>query len=77
MAIKKRTEHNLETWIMFIDLVKAFDRVSRKPLWKVLHKFGVAAKVIRLTETLHAKVNGEFTVSGVTHTGLHHCCQTR
>ena len=35
MAIKKRREHGLETWIMFLDLVKAFDRVPREPLWKV------------------------------------------
>ena len=68
MAIKKRKEHSLETWIMFLDLVKAFDRVPREPLWKVLHKFGVPAKVVRLIQALHAKVNVEFTVSGVTHT---------
>jgi len=68
MAIKKRREHGLETWIMFLDLVKAFDRVPREPLWKVLHKFGVPAKVVRLIEALHEKVKVEFTVSGLTHT---------
>ena len=47
---------------MFLDLVKAFDRVPREPLWKVLHKFGVPAKVVRLIQALHAKVNVEFTV---------------
>ena len=67
MAIKKRREHGLETWIMFLDLVKAFDRVPREPLWKVLRKFGVPDKVVRLIEALHEKVTFEFTVSGVTH----------
>ena len=53
---------------MFLHLVKAFDCVPRETLWKVLHKFGVPAKVFRLKQALHAKVNVEFTVSGVTHT---------
>ena len=51
----------------FLDLVKAFDRVPREPLWKVLRKFGVPDKVVRLIEALHVKVTFEFTVSGVTH----------
>ena len=29
LAIKKRREHSKETWILFLDLVKAFDRVPR------------------------------------------------
>ena len=29
MAMKKRKEHSQETWILFLDLVKAFDRVPR------------------------------------------------
>ena len=28
MAMKKRREHGLESWILFLDLVKAFDRDS-------------------------------------------------
>ena len=28
LLIKKRREHGLETWLEFIDLVKAFDRVG-------------------------------------------------
>ena len=30
LAMKKRREHGLESWIIFIDLVKAFDRIPRK-----------------------------------------------
>ena len=30
--IRKRREHGLETWVLFIDLVKAFDRVPREAL---------------------------------------------
>ena len=34
MALKKIKEHNLESWVLFIDFVKAFDRVPREILWK-------------------------------------------
>ena len=66
--MKKRREHGLESWILFIDLVKAFDRVPRELLWKVLLKFGVPHKLVRLLESLHAHVNITFTVNDVTNT---------
>ena len=31
-AIKKRSEHGIESWVLFLDLVKAFDRVPRELL---------------------------------------------
>ena len=34
MALKKRKEHNLESWVLSIDFVKEFDQVPREPLWK-------------------------------------------
>jgi len=57
MAIKKRREHGLEIWVLLLDLVKAFDRVSRTLLWAVMRKFGVPGKLVRLLEALHSTVN--------------------
>ena len=67
MAMKKRREHSQETWILFLDLVKAFDRVPRALLWELLGKFGVPAKLIRLLKALHQDVTVKFEVDGVTH----------
>ena len=68
MAIKKRREHNLETWILFLDLVKAFDRVPRELLWCVLSKFGVPKKMIDVLKLLHKNFKVTFDIETVTHT---------
>ena len=66
MAMKKRREHGQESWILFLDLVKAFDRVPRELLWLVLEKFGVPMKLILLLKSLHANVKVKFVVNDVT-----------
>ena len=38
MALKKIKEHNLESWVLFIDFVKALDRFPRKTLLKIKKK---------------------------------------
>ena len=68
MAIKKRREHGCETWIFFLDLVKAFDRVPREMLWGVLEKFGAPPKLIAMLKAMHAEVHVEFEVDGVSKT---------
>ena len=63
--IAKRREHGLETWILFIDLVKAFDRVPRELLWKVLLRYGVPPKIVALLVALHELVHVKFEIDGV------------
>ena len=56
LLVTKRREHNQETWILFLDLVKAFDKVPRELLRRVLTKFGVPDKMVSI---LKAVENGQ------------------
>ena len=67
MAMKKRREHSQETWILFLDLVKAFDRVPRELLWQLLGKFGVPQKLVSLLKALHNDLIVKFEFDGIVH----------
>ena len=67
IALKKRREHNQQTWVLFLDLVKAFDRVPRDLLWLVLERFGVPSKLLRIIKALHHTINVKFTIDSVSH----------
>jgi hypothetical protein len=60
MALRKRQEHNLETYVSFVDLVKAFDSVPRAALFKVLRRYGLPDHFINLVIRLHADALGNF-----------------
>ena len=68
MALKKRREHGLESWVMFLDIVKAFDGVPRNLLCDVLKKFGVPPKLIKLLKSLHERVKVKFSIDCIIHT---------
>ena len=54
LALQKRHEHGLGTWVVFIDLVKAFDSVPRDGLYTVLGKLGIPPKMTRLIMLFHS-----------------------
>jgi hypothetical protein len=64
LAVLKRREHGLETWVFLLDIVKAFDRVPRELLWKIMARLGVPAKLIDLLKALHANVKVRFELEG-------------
>jgi hypothetical protein len=65
MALRKRHEHGEPTWVLYLDFVKAFDRVPRELLWDVLRRFGVPEKLVRLLVAMHANASVHFTVGEV------------
>ena len=45
---EKCQEQNVDLYMTFVDLTKAFDTVSRKDLWKIMATFGCPAKFIAM-----------------------------
>ena len=68
IALKKRPEHGKESWVFFLDLVKAFDRVPRELLLNILARFGVPPKLISPLKVLYANFKVKLTVDEVTQT---------
>ena len=66
---EKCQEQNVDLYMTFVDLTKAFDTVSREGLWKIMAMFGCPAKFIAKVRQFHdgmlARVqnDGEFSYS--------------
>ena len=65
IALSKRKEHNLATYALFVDLVKAFDTVNRTALWLILRKFGLPEHFINIVIRLHTGANMKFKVGNL------------
>ena len=50
---EKCREQHMDLFIVFIDLVKAFDSVDRTGLWKILAKLGCPTKIVNLIAAFH------------------------
>ena len=50
---EKCEEQNVELYMTFVDLTKAFDTVSSEVLWKIMAKFGCPAKSIAMMRQFH------------------------
>ena len=46
-------EQNVDLYMAFVDITKAFDTVSREELWKIMPKFGCPAKFIAMVRQFH------------------------
>ena len=63
----KCQEDNMDLYMTFVDLKKAFDTFSREGLWKIMAKFGYPTKFIATVRQFHngmlARVqnDGEFS----------------
>ena len=50
---EKCQEQNVDLYMTFVDLTKAFDTVSRDGLWKIMAKFGCPPRYIAMVRQFH------------------------
>jgi hypothetical protein len=55
-ALQTLHEHNQESWVLFVDLVKVYDTVNREMLWKILRILGVPDNLIEVLQKLYTDV---------------------
>lgn len=55
MIVEKTIEYNNSMFTAFIDLEKAFDRISMERLWKILsqRRHGIRSKLLRVLKGLY------------------------
>ena len=77
---EKCQEPNVDLYMTFVDLTKAFDTVSRDGLWKIMAKFGCSPRFIAMVRQFHdgmqARVqnDGEFSDAFEVTNGVKQCC---
>ena len=63
----KCQEQNVDLYMTFVDLTKAFDTVSRDGLWKIMANFGFPPRFISMVRQFHddmqthVQIDGEFS----------------
>ena len=55
---EKYQEQNVDLYMTFVDLTKAFDTVSRDGLWKIMAKFGCPPRYIAMVRQFHDGMQG-------------------
>jgi hypothetical protein len=75
LSLRKRKEHGYHTWVAFLDLVKAFDTISRELLWEILTKLGCPQRFVDRIKALHDTVliqlkRGDVSVTAEAYSGV-------
>ena len=63
---EKCIEQNMDLYVTFIDLTKAFDTVNREALWDILAKLGCPRKFVNLIRLFHNNMSGLVLSGGET-----------
>ena len=48
-----RKGHNLKSWVVFADLIKAFDSIDHKLLFALLEKNGIPSRPLQVIKNLY------------------------
>ena len=51
--LRKRSSAKIDTYVLFLDLVKAYDSVDRNALFGILERFGFEPKFVDAVRNLH------------------------
>lgn len=65
IALQNLHSVNQEAYVVFVDLVKAFDSVNRTMLWKILAKYGVPETLITVIRKMYTGLSIECDVNGI------------
>ena len=60
--VEKARKHNTQIFMLFIDLRKVYDSISRSTLWYVLEKYGIPPTLLSIIHSLHDGMKAEVTV---------------
>ena len=63
---EKCQEQNSDLFSTYVDLTKAFDKVSREGLWKIMAKYGCPQKFISMAQQFHAGMQAQVQDNGET-----------
>ncbi|XP_069196071.1 uncharacterized protein [Procambarus clarkii] len=66
LSIEKCREQKQPLFVAFIDLMKAFDLVSRDGLFKMLHKIGCPPRLLIITRSFQENMKGTVVFDGLT-----------
>jgi len=61
-ALQTLKEHGQSAYVLFVDLVKAFDSANRELLWQILAIYGVPPPTIEVIKKLHSDVTYQMKV---------------
>src|SRR5215469_16162091 len=62
---EKFREKGREVYMAFMDLEKAYDRIDREALWKVVHKYGIRGKLLDAMKGLYIDSRACVKVEGM------------
>jgi hypothetical protein len=56
MTLQNLRAANQISFVLFVDIVKAFDSVNRDMLWKILEKYGIPEKTIKTIKKMYTEI---------------------
>jgi len=56
IALQNLHVANQDAYVLFVDLVKAFDSVNREMLWKILYKYGLPKTLISVIKKMYTDI---------------------